>query len=34
VPEVLVDKDRFAIVRKRPTFEEMVAGESLPPWLD
>ncbi|WP_225770730.1 diaminopimelate decarboxylase [Inquilinus sp. Marseille-Q2685] len=33
VPEVLVDKDRFAIVRKRPTFEEMVAGESLPPWL-
>jgi diaminopimelate decarboxylase len=34
VPEVLVDKDRFAIVRKRPTFEEMVAGESLPPWFD
>jgi diaminopimelate decarboxylase len=34
VPEVLVDKDRFALVRKRPTFEEMVAGESLPPWLD
>jgi diaminopimelate decarboxylase len=34
VPEVLVDKDQFAIVRKRPTFEEMVAGESLPPWLD
>ncbi|WP_342238963.1 diaminopimelate decarboxylase [Inquilinus sp. OTU3971] len=33
VPEVLVDKDRFAIVRKRPTFEEMVAGESLPPWV-
>ena len=33
VPEVLVDKDRFALVRKRPTFEEMVAGESLPPWL-
>jgi diaminopimelate decarboxylase len=33
VPEVLVDKDSFAIVRKRPTFEEMVAGESLPPWL-
>ncbi|MGF6226425.1 diaminopimelate decarboxylase [Inquilinus ginsengisoli] len=34
VPEALVDKDRFALVRKRPTFEEMVAGESLPPWLD
>lgn len=34
VPEVLVDKDRFAIVRKRPTFDEMVAGESMPPWLE
>ncbi|HET8726566.1 MAG TPA: diaminopimelate decarboxylase [Alphaproteobacteria bacterium] len=33
VPEVLVDGDRFAIVRKRPTFEEMIAGEAMPPWL-
>ncbi len=34
VPEVLVDGHRFAIVRKRPTFEEMVALEAMPPWLD
>ncbi len=33
-PEVLIDGNRFAIVRKRPTFEEMVAGECVPPWLD
>jgi diaminopimelate decarboxylase len=32
VPEVLVDGDRFAVVRKRPTFEETVAGESMPEW--
>lgn len=34
VPEVLVDGDQFAVVRKRPTFAEMVAGESIPDWLD
>lgn len=34
VPEVLVDGERFAVVRKRPTFAEMVAGESMPDWLD
>jgi diaminopimelate decarboxylase len=34
VPEVLVDGHRFAIVRKRPTFEDTVALERLPPWLD
>jgi len=32
VPEVLVNGDRFAIVRKRPTFEEMIGRETLPPW--
>ena len=34
VPEVLVDGDRFAIVRRRPTFDEMTALEQLPVWLD
>lgn len=34
VPEVLVDGDRLAIVRKRPTFDEMLAQEPLPDWLD
>ena len=33
VAEVLVDGDRFAIVRRRPTFDEMVALEATPDWL-
>jgi diaminopimelate decarboxylase len=33
VPEVLVDGDRFAVVRRRPTYEEMLAAEPLPEWL-
>jgi diaminopimelate decarboxylase len=32
IPEVLVDGDRFAVVRRRPTLEEMTALESLPDW--
>ncbi len=31
--EVMVDGAAFALVRKRPTFEEMVAGEAVAPWL-
>jgi len=33
VPEVLVDGEKYAIVRKRPTFEEMMQLEALPDWL-
>ena len=33
VPEVLVSGARFAVVRARPTIEEAIAGESMPPWL-
>ena len=33
VPEVLVDGGRFAVVRARPSYEEMLALESLPDWL-
>lgn len=33
VPEVLVDGDRFAIVRKRPSYEEMQALYRIPDWL-
>lgn len=33
VPEVLVDGDRFAVVRRRPDFEEMTALEEIPDWL-
>lgn len=31
--EVLVDGDRYAVVRRRPTFDEMVALEATPDWL-
>jgi diaminopimelate decarboxylase len=33
VPEVLVAGERFAVTRRRPSFEEMVALESFPDWL-
>jgi diaminopimelate decarboxylase len=33
VPEVLVDGDRYEIVRRRPSFEEMVGLEKVPEWL-
>ncbi|WP_142848987.1 diaminopimelate decarboxylase [Telmatospirillum sp. J64-1] len=34
IPEVLVKADRFAIVRARPTYEEMLSLESLPDWME
>ncbi len=33
IPEVLVKGNSFAVVRKRPTFDQMMALEQLPPWL-
>ena len=33
VPEVLVRGDHFAVIRARPTYDEMIAKDSLPPWL-
>ena len=33
VPEVLVSGDQFAVIRARPTFEEMLARDSIPTWL-
>jgi diaminopimelate decarboxylase len=33
VPEVLVDGDRFHIVRPRGTYEELIGLDSLPDWL-
>jgi diaminopimelate decarboxylase len=33
VPEVLVKGDAFAVVRPRPTYDEMLARERLPGWL-
>jgi diaminopimelate decarboxylase len=34
IPEVLVKGDQFAVIRKRPSYEEMIARDSLPEWLD
>ena len=33
VPEVLVDGKRFAIVRRRPRYEDMLALDTVPDWL-
>ena len=33
VPEVLVSGDQFAVIRARPSFEEMLARDSIPEWL-
>ena len=34
VPEVMVDGTRFAVTRPRPSIEEMISAERLPPWMD
>jgi diaminopimelate decarboxylase len=33
VPEVLVQGDQFAVIRPRPTYDEMISRDSVPPWL-
>ena len=33
IPEVLVHADQFAVIRARPTYEEMIARDKLPEWL-
>ena len=33
-PEVMVSGKEWAVVRRRPTYEEMIAAQSLPPWLE
>jgi diaminopimelate decarboxylase len=33
VPEVLVHGDQFAVIRRRPTYEEMLADETAAAWL-
>ncbi len=33
VPEVLVERDHFAVIRARPTFDELLARDTMPPWL-
>ena len=33
VPEVLVQGDHFAVVRARPSFDEMLDRDTIPPWI-
>ncbi|MAN16032.1 MAG: diaminopimelate decarboxylase [Dinoroseobacter sp.] len=33
IPEILVKDDQFAVIRARPTFDEMINRDILPEWL-
>ena len=33
IPEILVKDDQFAVIRARPTFDEMINRDILPKWL-
>ena len=33
-PEVMVDGTRFAVIRPRPTIDEMLSAERFPPWME
>ena len=33
VPEVLVKADHFAVIRHRPSFDEILKRDSIPEWL-
>lgn len=33
IPEVLVKGDQFAVIRPRPTFDEMINRDTIPVWL-
>ncbi len=34
IPEVLVHEDQFAVIRARPTFDEMINRDTIPEWLE
>jgi hypothetical protein len=34
IPEVLVNGDQHHVVRKRPSYEDLIGLDDLPPWLD
>lgn len=33
IPEVLVNDDQYAVIRARPSFDEIINRDTLPPWL-
>ncbi len=34
IPEVLVHGHQFAVIRRRPTFDEMINRDTIPEWLE
>ena len=34
VPEVLVSGDRYAVVRPRPSYDDLIGADKLPPWIE
>ena len=34
VPEVMVDGDRFAVIRPRPSYDALIGLDRIPDWLD
>lgn len=34
VPEVLVNGDRYAVVRPRPSYDDLISADKLPPWIE
>ena len=33
IPEVLVQRDQFAVIRPRPTFDDIINRDTIPAWL-
>ncbi|APE44362.1 diaminopimelate decarboxylase [Sulfitobacter alexandrii] len=33
IPEILVKGDQFAVIRRRPTFDELINRDTIPEWL-
>ena len=33
IPEVLVKGDQFAVIRARPSYDEILNRDSIPEWL-
>ena len=33
IPEVMVNKDKFSVIRKRPSYEEIIDRDIIPTWL-
>jgi diaminopimelate decarboxylase len=34
VPEVLVNGDQYAVVRPRPSYDDLIGADRLPPWIE